>query len=222
MTVGQVIEIAKEYVDKEASQVPGFCGAFLVGGINGMPKEAPFPLYRDVDIYMPVEDVKQIPIPQRKLPYKQGKSELHEEILRLLGCVHMDRGQVESYLQECVTAFDRAVEVKRTPFSGSYNVDSCVRPYLVEGALEMINEGNHREAMFWIWIFHYCVNVAIQNDGSEEEKPQYQAGYDDFLSGLGLHAPNDWQSRLQLARNVAEQFFEFADEVVENHPDIIG
>jgi len=70
MIVGQVIEIAKEYVEKEASQAPGFCGAYLAGAINRMPKEATFPLYRDVDVYVPVEDVKQIPVPQRKLLYK--------------------------------------------------------------------------------------------------------------------------------------------------------
>jgi hypothetical protein len=345
MNVSQVIEIAKEWVEENASQAPGFCGAHLAGAITKMPKDAPFPIYRDVDVNIVVKGPKRIPIFQQKLLYKgvllecifyglegynspevvlsnpmfahrlavesvisdptgmltklqrsvaqdysqrrwvqarcesskrsimedldkmnqadsptdawvslawlvshlgtliavahlkpptvrrcfaltkellqsQGKLALHETVLKLCGYAHIDRGQVESYLQECVTAFERAVEVKRTPFYGDFNIHSYVRPYLVEGSQEMIDEGNHREAMFWITFFHYLANVTIQNDAPEAEKPQYQAGFEQLLSGLGLHPLNDWQSRIQLAKNVAEEFFQLADEVIENHPDI--
>ena len=53
-------------------------------------------------------------------------------------------------LQECATAFDRAVEVTRTPIPLGHKLQPYVKPYLVEGAREMIDEGYHREAVLWI------------------------------------------------------------------------
>src|SRR5262249_10128265 len=46
---------------------------------------------------------------------EQGLADLHEATLRLLGYAHLDRRQVEAYLDDCAAAFDRAVAVTRTP-----------------------------------------------------------------------------------------------------------
>jgi hypothetical protein len=50
MQASQVIELAREWVNSNASQMPGFCGAHLMGGINYAPKEAPFAPFKDVDM----------------------------------------------------------------------------------------------------------------------------------------------------------------------------
>lgn len=342
MNVSQAIEIAKEWVRENVSEVPGFYGAHLAGSITQMPKDAPFPIYIDVDISIVVQDPRQISSPQQKLLYKgvlleyvfyglagyrspevvlsnpmvahtlavesvisdptglltelqrsvarnysqkrwvqarceslkrsiaecldkmsrvnspteafkslgwfvsylgaliavahlkpptvrkslvlmrellqsHGKLALHETVLQLCGYAHMNQRQVESYLRECIAAFDRAVKVKRTPFFGDYNIHSYVRPYLVEGGQEIIDKGYYREVMFWISLFHYLANVAIQNDASETEKSQYQAGFERLLSGLGLYPLNDWQSRLQLAGNIAEEFSRLVDKIIEDY-----
>jgi hypothetical protein len=60
MNVSQVVEIAKEWVGENSRQIPGFCGAHFAGSINRMSKEALFPIYSDVDIFIIVKDVKQI------------------------------------------------------------------------------------------------------------------------------------------------------------------
>src|SRR5690242_2013832 len=49
MYVYQAIECAREWVAAHASQLPGFRGAHLMGGILSMPPDAPFPPHRDVD-----------------------------------------------------------------------------------------------------------------------------------------------------------------------------
>jgi hypothetical protein len=56
MNVRQVIQLAKEWVRLYGSQIPGFCGAYLTGGINAMPPDAPFPPYRDVDVHIVLEE----------------------------------------------------------------------------------------------------------------------------------------------------------------------
>lgn len=349
MKVSQVIEIAKEWVEENVSQAPGFCGAYLGGSLSRMPKDASFPTYRDVDTYIIAEDVNKVTITHPILLYKgvllerfkmsleshsspevvlssplvttnlaagvvisdpvgllgklqqtivkeytrrkwvqfrleaekkealenvekmnhasspidvfdklswvvyllagviavahlrpptvrrclaltkkllqsQGKTELHEGILKVYGCAHMSREQVEFYLHESINAYDIAVEVKHTPptsWLANLYIHPDVRPYLVNGAREIIDEGSYREAMFWIAFFHSLANAVLQNDAPDEEKPKYQADFDRLLSELGLSTRGDWQSRSQLTKSVAEEVFQLVDEVVENHPDII-
>jgi hypothetical protein len=157
----------------------------------------------------------------RELLEPQGRSDLCEEVLRLPGWAHMTQSQVESYLQEAVRAFDRAVEVHRTQSPYGFKLHPYVRPYFVQAAQEMMNEGHHREAMFWVCFFHYLSNTALQNDAPEEEKARSQAGFDRLLDGMGLSTPEDWTARAEQARAVAEEVFQVADEIVAQNPEIV-
>src|SRR5438105_15217094 len=51
-TVEEVTRIVQEWVDLHARHLPDFAGAYLWGGITALPPEAPFPLYRDVDVVL--------------------------------------------------------------------------------------------------------------------------------------------------------------------------
>jgi len=335
MNVKEVIALAKRWVDETGSALPGFRGAYLAGSINEMGKDDPFPSFKDVDVYVVVEDLSRIAVPQEKFLYqgflleslcksleehrspetilssayagsvacgeilsdpegllrglqaavaaeyarprwiaarcegqkqqiayllsqvelapdpvfflgfavlflgvlvamasartptvrrclalsrelleRHGRPDLHEEILRLQGSARMERGEVVGRLEDCVQAFDRAVDVLRTPFYTSWNLDAATRPYLIEGAYEMIDRGEHREAMFWISMMHSIANMAIQNDAPEAERSHYQAGMERLKAALGIPGPAEWQSRIALARSVSERVIRFADEVV--------
>src|SRR5207248_3601009 len=50
LTVREVVEIVQEWVDVHARHLPDFAGAYLWAGITALPPDAPFPLYRDVDV----------------------------------------------------------------------------------------------------------------------------------------------------------------------------
>ncbi|HEU0295669.1 MAG TPA: hypothetical protein VFR47_23220 [Anaerolineales bacterium] len=50
MYVGQVIELAKEWVETYGNRTPGFCGAHLMGSLNYTPHDAPFSASSDVDL----------------------------------------------------------------------------------------------------------------------------------------------------------------------------
>jgi hypothetical protein len=171
--------------------------------------------------YLQMPTHRRCSILTKQLLEKAGRPELHEKGLDAFGCANMSRSQVESYLQVAIAAFDRAVEVYRTPFHFSYKLHPHVRPYLMEATQEMIDEGYHREAVGWIWFVYHISNAAIQNDAPEEERLQFQAGFDHLLSGLGLVAPEAWPSRLQKAQELAHKIFEIADGVVERNPEIV-
>lgn len=335
MNVREVTALARKWVDETGSALPGFHGAYLAGSINDMAPDDPFPSFKDVDIYVVVEDLSRIAVPQEKFLYEghllesacksleehrspesilaspyagsvatctilsdptgllaglrtevaeqfalprwiaarcegqkmlianllahvelapdpvyflgfhvmflgglvalasggnptarrclarsgellagHGRPDLHEEILGLLGCADMDRSQVVGHLQDCVAAFDRAVDVLSTPFYASWNIHPATRRYLVDGAYEMIDAGQHREAMFWIATMHSLASIAIRNDAPEAEKNSDAATMERLRTALGVPNAAAWRTRLEVARSVSERVTHFADEVV--------
>jgi hypothetical protein len=50
LPVAEVVAIVREWVDLHARHLPDFAGAYLWGGITALPPDAPFHLYRDVDV----------------------------------------------------------------------------------------------------------------------------------------------------------------------------
>lgn len=160
-------------------------------------------------------------IRMRELLELQGRSDLCEEVLVLLGWAHMTSSQVVSYLQEAIRAFDRAVDMHRTQSPYGFKLHPYVRPYFVQATQEMIDKGYHREAMFWIWVCHWLSNAALQNDAPAGEKARFQAGFDRLLNDMGLSTPEDRTARAEPARAVAEEVFQVADEIVAQNPEIV-
>src|SRR6266545_5800444 len=142
---------------------------------------------------------------------EQGREDLHEAALRLLGFGQVRREQVESYLDDCAAAFDRAAEVTRTPVPFQFKLQPHVRPYIVDGAREMIDQGCHREAMFWIGGFLMFANAAIQADAPAQERPIYQAKVDRLAEDLGFGVDADVAARAAAMRDLAEAIFGVAD-----------
>jgi hypothetical protein len=345
MNVGQVIELAREWVETEGSQTPGFCGAHLMGGLNYAPKDSAFPGYKDVDLNLVLEgaqtgephdtfykglileygclgveryrspatvlsdpelasnlavnsilsdprgmlaplhsavareyaqrkwvqarcasaknraqrgldglnhtaspddarlslwldftigltgmiaiaDLKppthrRCLILMKELLEKYGRADLQEAMLKLLGFAHLHSTQVKVYLQNLAEAFDRAVQVTRTPVPGSFKLHAHVRPYFIDGAQEMIDEGYPREAMLWIWVGLAISNGAIQADAPEDEKPHFVAKLNQLYSEMGWRTVEDVASHLPAARALADEVFRVTDDIVDRHPDIV-
>jgi hypothetical protein len=157
----------------------------------------------------------------RELLESQGRSDLCEEALAVMGCAHMSRRQVEGYLRDTMSAFDRAVEVHRTPSPIDFKLHPHVRPYIEEGARELIREGYHREAIPCICVYHWVASKALQQDAPEEEKPLFQVEFDRLLAAMGLATREDWAARAEQARALAEEVFQVAGEIVAQNPEIV-
>jgi len=157
----------------------------------------------------------------KELLHSQDRLDLHERLLTVLGYAYMSPEEVGVYLQECTIAFDRAVAVKRRPSYWGFKLRPHIRPYAIDGAREMMDEGHHREAMYWIEAFFAIALAVIQNDAPQEEKPCFQATFGRLLSDLGLTTPDDWRSRLRQARKLVGGVFKVADDIVAHHPGVI-
>ena len=339
LPVAEVVDIVREWVDLQARRLPHFAGAYLWGGITALPADAPFPLYRDVDVVVGTEgahDENQeipyqglmlevialdlaahrdaeavlanpshgpnmattqiladptgilVPLQQavaahfgrrrwiqarcegekasaerslaamrqastpveildsvreflgalsgllavaqlerpttrctlvmlRELLEACGRLDLHEAALTLMGCAHLSRADVQTMQDQSVIAFDRAVEVYRTPTPYGFTMRPHLRPYYVEGTQEMIDEGNHREAVFWIT----CLDTAyivLQNDAPAAEKPVFAAQFCAMHTVLGCTSAETWTERVDAAGRLAQEIYRIADALVALHP----
>jgi hypothetical protein len=140
---------------------------------------------------------------------RQGRRDLHEAVLELMGSARMSRDDVEAMLEKWAVAFDRAVEVRRTPTPYGFAVRAHLRPYYVEGTQEMIDEGNHREAVFWIALLDEAYLV-LQNDAPDAEKPIFAAQLGAMHAALGYPSAEEWAKRVEAAQRLAQEIFDSA------------
>ncbi|MDQ5825260.1 MAG: hypothetical protein M3441_13790 [Chloroflexota bacterium] len=345
LPVGEVVEIVREWVDLHARHMPHFAGAYLWAGITALPADAPFPLYRDVDVvvvftegtqddtqevfyrgimleviakkleaHRDVEAVLADPshgpnmattqvladptgvlvplqqavaaqygrrrwirarceaekaaaeqqlaamrqlsspidgqealwpvwlllnalsgllaVAQLKRPTtrrtlallgglldEQGRPHLHEIALTVWGAARMSRADVQAMLDQSVVAFDRSVEVYRTPTPYGFTIRGHLRPYLIEATQEMIKEGRHREATFWIMALATESYLVLQNDAPDAEKPVFASQLQAMLADMGYTSDEAWAERVDSAERLAREIYLIADALVELHPE---
>lgn len=73
---------------------------------------------------------------------------LYPDLLTLLGCTHLSPQRVEYHLSKLAQTFDAAAAVAKTPFFFSTDITATARPIAIGGSHELIQAGNHREAIF--------------------------------------------------------------------------
>lgn len=69
MTVHEAKEVARDWVEREGSLVPGFSGAFFAGSINWKAPEKTFPPGSDVDVFIIVDADDVSSLRTRKIAY---------------------------------------------------------------------------------------------------------------------------------------------------------
>jgi hypothetical protein len=70
MNVRDTIALAQEWVDQEATRLPHFMGAHLMGSLATLPGDTPFPAYRDIDVAIVVAGDQDGDV--HDLPYRVG------------------------------------------------------------------------------------------------------------------------------------------------------
>jgi hypothetical protein len=157
----------------------------------------------------------------RDLLEAQGRSDLQEAALKLFGSAHMSRANVQAVLDQSVIAFDRSVEVYKTPTPYGFTIRPHLRPYLSEATQEMIDEGNHREAMFWITALAGESYLVLHNDAPDSEKGEYAAQLQAMLVNLGYADTSNeaWAQRVTSAERLAQEIYRLADELAALNPE---
>ena len=150
---------------------------------------------------------------------EQGRPDLHEAVLTLWGSAHLSRADVQAMLGQSVVVFDRSVELYQTPTPFGFTIRAHLRPYLAEATQEMIDEGKHREAVFWIVTLVTEAYLVLQNDAPDAEKPVFAAQLQALLAALGYTSAELWAERVVAAEHLAAEIYRIADALAALHPE---
>ena len=140
--------------------------------------------------------------------------DLQEKLLRLWGSETLTHANVQELLLGAIQMFDRAVEVHHTPVPFGFKLRAHLRPYFMDAVQEMIDEGFHREATFWIALPNSIGYLAILADGNEADQQMAIRHYEQFWTAMQLRTAEEVNLRAEFARQVAREAEQFAEEMV--------
>ena len=164
--------------------------------------------------------VRKCLVLSQEILQQQGRLDLQEAMLTILGCQQMSRVQVEAHFQVYVQAFDYASARLRTPFFFSADVSANARPISVGGVREIIDHGLPREAMYWMYSIYSVAQKVIQIDGSEVEKSAQLQQYKQQLAELGLHGKVEIAARAERVKALVPEVMQVAEQIMARNPSI--
>lgn len=159
-------------------------------------------------------------IQMRHILESLGRADLYERLLKVIGIGQASREQAKRYLQDAAEAFDLAVKVKRSPHPFGHKMYAHLRPYLVGGSQEMMDEGYYREAMGWTMAFYGASMQIIKTDASSQLTSTMQAKFDVCMSQFVLDQVVPWKTRVEEAKAIFREAFILADEIIVSNPAI--
>ncbi|GII86871.1 hypothetical protein Ssi03_48610 [Sphaerisporangium siamense] len=114
----------------------------------------------------------------REVLTRHGETGFHEEALDWLGCARLSRARVAAHLERLADAYDRVPYDLAKPYGSDLTPEA--RHISIDGTRELIDQGLHREATWWIVVtFARCLTFA----------PHGTAAFEELLDDLGAGTP---------------------------------
>ena len=151
-----------------------------------------------------------------------NQEQVYEELLRLLGCKDMTAEQAMNHLNGLARTFDAAAAIAKTPFFFSSDITPEARPIAIDGSRELILNGSHREAVFWmVATFARCHNI-FEVDGTPEFQEQYVPAFDAILADLGITSTDDLLQRAEETLRFLPKLWDVAVGILDANPNVSG
>ncbi|MBD0253223.1 MAG: hypothetical protein ICV31_01835 [Rubrobacter sp.] len=155
----------------------------------------------------------------RELLADYERQDFYDTLLRLLGCAAMERARAEHHLGALTGAFDAARVVVRTPFFFTSDISEDARAVAIDGSSEMIEAGDHREAVFWMLAtFARCQKIFYHDAPALQEK--YDAGFRELLGDLGIASFGDLRWRGAEVEAFLPRLWDVTEAIVAANRDV--
>jgi hypothetical protein len=148
-----------------------------------------------------------------------GEQAVRERLLRTLGAVEVTAAQAANHLAEAGEAFDFACSILTSPYRFASDITRHARPIAIGGSLEMIEEGRHREAMYWLVTVYSRCRAVVSAD-QPLALPGFDAGYWRLLRTLGFHCVADLAARALRIRDDLDEVWRTAVSIVDRNPEV--
>lgn len=151
-----------------------------------------------------------------------NQEEVYEELLRFLGCKDMSAEQAMNHLNGLARTFDAAAAIAKTPFFFSSDITPEARPIAIDGSRELILNGSHREAVFWmVATFARCHNI-LEVDGTPEFQEEYVPAFDAILADLGITSTDDLLQRAEETLRFLPKLWVVTVGILDANPNVSG
>ncbi|MFD0717425.1 hypothetical protein [Paenibacillus sp. GCM10027626] len=146
---------------------------------------------------------------------RHGLNDYYEQLLRLLGCAEMSPQRAFYHLDNMTSAFDAAAAAAVTPFFFSSDVTAAARPIAVDGSRQLIRDGNHREAVFWMTAtFARCHHI-LAADAPESVREAHLPAFRELIADLGIVSlPESLLDRAEGVRRSLPQLAEITEHIL--------
>ncbi len=156
----------------------------------------------------------------RELLADYRRLDFYEHFLEQLGCAWMSRTRVEQHLAALADVFDVAKTIVKTSFAFAADLSDRARPVAIDGSRELIESGDHREAMFWIVATYSRCQKVLYHHATPELQDQFNPGYRRLLGDLGITSFADLRRRDEQIRQFIPRVWEVAEAIIAANPDI--
>ena len=144
----------------------------------------------------------------------------YSTFLELPGCARMSREQVERHLHALTEVFDAAEARIKSPVPFASDISPAARPIAIDGSREMIERGDHREAIFWMVVTYSRCRQVLYHDAPEDVQRRYDPGYRRLLADLGITSFADLQQRREQVTASLPRVWEVAEAIMAANPEI--
>lgn len=149
-----------------------------------------------------------------------GRLDDYETLLELLGCAQMSRARVEHHLAALADAFDAAKAVVKTPYFFASDISDLARPIAIDGSRELIERGNHREAIFWMVATYARCQKVLHHDAPPETWERVDPGFRHLLGDLEITSSVDLRQRSDQVKQTLPRVWEMAEAIIAASPGI--
>ncbi|OPA75175.1 hypothetical protein BVG16_21460 [Paenibacillus selenitireducens] len=156
------------------------------------------------------------------LDYGHDLDGLYLNLLKLLGCAHLTPQQVEHHVAELACTFDAAAAVAKTPFFFRTDITSAARPIAIDGSLQLIRTGYHREAMFWIVTTFARCHQILEVDASLQTQRERSHAFEAVIADLGITSTESLISRAEDVIQFLPQLWNTVEMILVTNPAITG
>ena len=157
----------------------------------------------------------------REVLVEYGYENFYFELLELLGCIDLDLRRVEKHLLNLSKTFDAAVAVAKTPFFFSSDITTAARPIAIDGGRDLIQSGDHREAIFWMGATFARCHKILAVDGTPDIQSTLMPAFEDFVADLGITSRQDFIDRGQDVLRFLPRLWRITEDILFKNTDII-
>lgn len=149
-----------------------------------------------------------------------GRLDFHEELLAPLGCAALTPVDVSALVDRLAVVFDATAPVIQTPIFFASDLSADARRIAIDGSHELIAQGYHREAIFWIVAtFARCMTVFSQD--APLLYTQFFPQFEQLMVTLGIHSFADLQQRATKMIEFLPEVWRVAEEILVENPAVI-